>query len=500
MLALLTTGTFTWYQAAEIRNEFSGTKDDGEVTVRDDFDGNAMKDVFVENKGTTTLYVRAKLDEALSLSSNAWRPSYGDWVTHTYGATAPDCGHKNHTGQWAFHEYFKWTMGGWKYYMPSPSGETQYSDTNTYGPGDPGVKQTPNASVIAAAAWQAMDETQKDAFIGWIYAPDGYAYWSQPLDAGEATGLLLHGVQRQNELLRKYNYYYAINVIVEIADLEDVPMMRDGASSVTGDGATYTEADKDGKDILDWLTNKDEPVKPPVLGPGISINSGDRVIAIGEEIQLGYTITPAGYDAGKTIHWSGDNGTAIDLDVSLDGKTATVKGRAKGTVHITIWIEVDEGEILEHTITVTVTDGGGGGETDLPVGEGPFVPIYNGDPEAGDGLYGKANFMDPGNPEDNLIFHNGAIHLEDVITDGNYSNVTAAAEAPFGSYITIGSDHHGKPSILYSYFPTNQEWKDRLGASDPLCTIPVKVTLTREEQSAVVTIHMIYPDCLVTLI
>lgn len=421
-LALMMTGTFTWYQAAEITNEFTGTKDDGEVTIRDDFDGNAMKDVFVENKGGTTLYVRAKLDEALSLKSNTWRPGTGDWVTHIFGAVAADCGHKNHTGQWYFHDYFKWNMGGWKYYMPSPAGYGDYNDTAVYSGAEDGVRRTPDARIINAAEWQAYNEEQKEAFIGWIYAPDGYAYWSQPLAPDSATGLLLHGVQRERDLLRQYNYYYAINVIVEIADAEDVPMMRDGEASVTGDGAAYTEADQDGKDILDWLTK-------------------------GE--------TEGGGSGGE-----GDIGGGDDGDADADG------------------------------------DIGGETDTELPVNEGPFTPIYHGDPVDGDGFYAKADFSDLSDIDNNQVFHHGAIHLEDVVTDGKYINITAAAAAPYAAFITIGNDHHGKPSILYSYFPSEQEWTDE----GPSITIPVKVTLTRDDgKSAVITINMTYPNCIIKL-
>ncbi|MCL1805682.1 MAG: hypothetical protein FWG28_06780 [Clostridiales bacterium] len=433
-LALLMTGTFTWYQAAEIRNEFSGTKDDGEVTIRDDFDGNAMKDVFVENKGNTILYVRAKLDEAMSLSSNTWRPGTADWVTHTFGAAATDCGHRNHTNQWYFHDYFKWTMGGWKYYKPSPAGLGEYNDTTVYNGTEDGVRRTPDAKIVTAAAWQAYSEEQKEAFIGWIYAPDGYAYWSQPLAPDSATGLLLHGVQRERDLLKQYNYYYAINVIVEIADYEDVPMMRNGEASVTGDGATYTEADGDGKDILDWLTK----------------GEGDGGTGGGGE--------PGGGDEGD-----GD----ADGDGDGDGDGGT---------------------------------GGGETGTGLPVGEGPFIPRFNGDPYDGDGYFMKKNFLDPDNtdPAINEFYHNGSIHLEDIITDGDYTGVSVAPlNAKYTSYLAIGNDHHGKPSIIYSYPGTSDEWNAGLLAGGDLI-IPIQVTLTRGGQSAEITIHMTYPECLIT--
>jgi hypothetical protein len=90
--------------------------------------------------------------------------------------------------------------------------------------------------------------------------------------------------------------------------------------------------------------------------------------------------------------------------------------------------------------------------------------------------------------------------LEDIITDGNYSGISVAAPAPYTSYITIGDDHHGKPSVIYSYFPGSEVWIDQAenhAGADPV--IPVQVTLTRGGLSATVTINMIYPGCVVQL-
>ena len=588
-LALLTTGTFTWYQVAEIKNEFSGQKEEGVITFRDDFDGTARKDIFVENKGSVTVYVRIKLNETMNLASYTWRPTQAsDWITHTYNTSAADCGHQNQMAQGLFHTYFHWTMGGQKYYMPSPPGATQHNDPTVYNGTETGVKQTPSSQVIPAAQWQAMTNAQKEAFSGWIYAPDGYDYWSQPLAPDSATGLLLHGVSRELDLLKNYDYYYAINVIYEIADISDVPMMRNGAAPVNGSAQRYPEADAEGKEILDWLTGQGGTTQPPAV-TGIQINGGNRSIAVGDDISLTYTITPAGSDAGKTIHWSSDNAAVALLNVSADGKTATVHGVAPGTANITVWVE-DNGNTYQHSITVTVSSGTpsasvtitGGNKTvqvgqtvplqyvvtpsgydlgktvnwsannatyftlgsvsstdgsssitglavgsatvtltigsgaaavtdtitvtvvaadpgpDIPIKPGDsFTPIYNGDPETSDAYYGVFNFLDS---SQNELFHNGAIHLEDVISDGNYANVSVTAPAPYTSSITIGTDQHSKPSIIFSYAPTNTVWKNYYDShgGDANLVIPVQVTLTRGSQSATITINMTYMDCLVT--
>lgn len=355
-LALLTTGTFTMYQAAIIRNVFNGKTSGGGVTIHDDFDGDAMKDVFVENQGDVTIYIRAKLDETMNLRSYSWRPRApkdpDEWITHKYAASAVDCGNANHMGHGLFHDYFSWTMGGSKWYMPGDGSRAEVNDTANY-EGVSGARQTPYASIITAAQWKAKSEGEKEAFIGWIYALDGYAYYSQPLEPDSATGLLIHGVAKDGEL-GKLNYYYAIDVIVEIADIEDVPMMRDGAESVVGDGKTYTEADQDGKDILNWLT-RDDVMPPNPDATFVLIHSGNRTIAIGQSINLKYNVYPYGYDSGKLITWSSDEAPGIiDIgEVSGADGSVTITGVSEGTVKLTLTIGEGEEEI-SHYIMITV--------------------------------------------------------------------------------------------------------------------------------------------------
>ena len=144
--------------------------------------------------------------------------------------------------------------------------------------------------------------------------------------------------------------------------------------------------------------------------------------------------------------------------------------------------------------------GGGTGDDTLPVkdddGNG-YSPIK--DPASamnGDGLYFKIYYPDLDDTNNNAYYHDGAIHLEDVIGDGNYDGVTAAAVDPkYSDYITIGVDQHGKPSILYSYTPSNQElydWAVAHGMNEDIF-IQAEVVLTRDDgKTATVTINMYY--------
>ena len=361
VLALTTSGTFAWQKAYEKTNEFSGHKKD--VTVHDDFDPDTgKKDVYVENHGETVIFVRVKLDEAMNLTSDTWRPGVNDWVTHTYNETAVDCGHTNKADDKYFHDYFKWTMGGWKYYMPGNSSQSIMQDKNMYNGTEPGVKKTPDAQIITSADFLAMSESNQKAFIGWIYSTDGYAYWSQPLQKDEATGLLLHGVQPQPNL-NELDYYYAINVIVEVVDRRDVPMWTEGANATDGSGATHQEATPDGKEVIYIITGGGTAAEP-----SITLTNIPATVTVGGTVNPPtVTVGPAG-SPDSPLEWATDSpGIAV---VGTDG---VITGISEGDATITV--KTPNGLSASFTITVTGTgtvDTGNvsinGGDVNIEVG------------------------------------------------------------------------------------------------------------------------------------
>ncbi|MCL1810073.1 MAG: hypothetical protein FWG42_09965 [Clostridiales bacterium] len=582
-VALLTTGTFAFNQVISVTNEFLGQKDG--VTLHDDFDpGLNQKDVYVENQGSMVMYVRIKLNEAMSLISHKWRPLSKEspaWVTHTLGTKDANnhwnCGHtsaKNSPNDTlteegkAFHDYFFWSMGGKKWYMPTDGKRPLVQDIKNYENVE-GAKETPNAVIISAADFLAAAKADPEfakGFTGWIYDTDGYAYWSQPLLPGEATGLLLNGVGLA-QVLEHEEYYYAIDVILEAVDIKDIPMWRDGEESEDGSGKTYTEATDDGKEVIDIITG----MHPEDAEYIVKILDGNQVLSVGETFNLDYTIsdsltgTPVwttsngGFvnvsqngvitgvaegtavitlsvgsysdsvvvtvtasgttDPSKSVAIQGGNktievggiytpgytsvGTTGDpfwntsnTGVAIVDSSGNIIGVGEGTATITLTIDG-----VSDTITITVvpaTTGGGGG-SELPVNPGPFTPIYNGNPETGDGSYYKQDFKDPSNALNNIYYHGGAVHLEDIITDGNYAGVTATAvDSKYAANIELGacSQHSGKQAILFSYKPTKEELRSYMAAQGKMnISIPVQVLMQRGSQSASVTINMLYTDC-----
>jgi len=251
---LLTAGTFAWQQMVNQVNEFigHGTPPGGDI-VHDDFNSDTgVKDVYIENPSSANIFVRVKLNEAMNLASNTWRPSAVDWITHTYESAPDICGHYNAAGD-NFHSYFTWVMGGSKWYMPGDGSKQIVQDTTDY-TGVPGAKQTPYAQIVKVSDYLAMGDAEKSVFVGWIYDTDGYAYWSQPIGKNGVTGLLLHRVNTA-AALKNTDYYYAIDVIVEAVDINDIPMWTQGAASVTNSNVFYQQATPSGKSAINAIAS-----------------------------------------------------------------------------------------------------------------------------------------------------------------------------------------------------------------------------------------------------
>ena len=274
-VALALTGTLAWNAMASKVNKFANTSG-RDAVLHDDFEGGPDKHVFVENTSKSAeIFVRVKLQEFMDLTSHKDRdPAPQDWTTHSPGTAVGDCGLANPASE-RFHDSFAWTMGGAKWYLPQAPGTSGIapSDLNTYDATTPGARQTPNAQVITMADYVAMTPTAREAFIGWIYDVDGWAYWSKPLPAGEATGLLLQKVTPRAGL-EDTDYFYAINVTMESVDRDDLPMWRvpsgkdDGLGQPSVTDGRQTELGTGNADgVLEIISdNSDHRPPPSVLG------------------------------------------------------------------------------------------------------------------------------------------------------------------------------------------------------------------------------------------
>lgn len=82
------------------------------------------------------------------------------------------------------------------------------------------AKSTATAEVILMADW---DGTPGNF---WVYDTDGWAYWANPIMPGEATGLLLDGIEMTKNPGERC--YYAINVVGQFATVNDWEYFTEG--------------------------------------------------------------------------------------------------------------------------------------------------------------------------------------------------------------------------------------------------------------------------------
>lgn len=212
-------------------------------------------------------------NKAVSLVPGADIDDVTTWTTHKPGATLEDCKDGDEP---IFHEYFTWKLGGQTVYMPTfdKNKDSLQADINgTYqgAYGDPfddyveyevgdeitqdavydndrnnvdegagalnpenittkeethTAAQTKNATVITMQQWMdggkitdslTIEPCQLGDF--WVYDEDGWAYWANPIQPGETTGLLLDGIDLVSEPLE--DWYYSINVVAQFATAGD---------------------------------------------------------------------------------------------------------------------------------------------------------------------------------------------------------------------------------------------------------------------------------------
>ena len=308
-LAIIFSGTLAWQSISQkAKNEVKTTINPG-GRLHDDFSGpGGTKDIYVENFGTQDIYARVRLDEYMELGKGAgtndpdkeaqslvYGAEYDDettWTTHIPGGSSSTIG-DGMEGDWAnwvnknetFHKYWSWTMGGETTYMPTfnldnesltadingtmaggDSGEA-YGDfvdytleenasktaTASYSNEDGGVttveethtvQKTLNAQVITMAEYNSLSDPL--AFEGWVYDSDGWAYWSQPIAPGTATGLLLDKLDYSTKtsatgkdvsVLPQQDSYYAINAVAQFVTYENIGSAEEGNGFYSEGGA-----------------------------------------------------------------------------------------------------------------------------------------------------------------------------------------------------------------------------------------------------------------------
>jgi len=88
------------------------------------------------------------------------------------------------------------------------------------------ARETLDAEIMTMAEWNAANQPVGDI---WVLDTDGWAYWASPLEAGEATGLLMNEMKYTNPVVG--TMYYAVYADADFATLFQLPMAWGGVSN-----------------------------------------------------------------------------------------------------------------------------------------------------------------------------------------------------------------------------------------------------------------------------
>ncbi len=331
-LVVLLTGTFAWN--AFDQNAVNKTILQYEITkggrLHDDYNG-VNKDVYVENfttyeQGGQDIITRVRLDEYMEIGTNAGSGSAVDvevlrgdiqhstpditdpttWDTYDFGSVI---GVSN-----TIRSYRDLEFGGRTIYMPTFNKnaedesvehngtlagidgnietdfeESAYSDYVVYTNGqeitadatyydydelDTVEEETHTAKpTIDGTVISMQDWLDNGAILGdyWVYDTNGWAYWASPVVPETATGLLLDEVDIVRDPLD--DWYYAINVVSEIATQDDIGSKEDGTGF-------YEDATDNAMDLLDRLSGAIENVEMEVTNVTgrIDVEANEEVI------------------------------------------------------------------------------------------------------------------------------------------------------------------------------------------------------------------------------
>ena len=250
--SLLVAGTFAWTNfSAQIINRFFG-QGTGDLqnqqgpggTLHNDFiEGEDYRDIYIENWGTEPMIVRIFLSEYMEIG-----PGAGDLIGNNEAVSLVEGALLSDQTTWtpfpgdmddvirladaeasSFRDYWRWTMGGQKYFFPAPEEYrgnpnddiefvSRYSPPHLSPSDAENVQRTLLAEVITMDEWMSQGEPTGHF---WVVDTNGFSYWAAPLLPGEATGLLLHKIEQIRTPV--YNYFYALNVQGHMATIDDAP-------------------------------------------------------------------------------------------------------------------------------------------------------------------------------------------------------------------------------------------------------------------------------------
>ena len=324
-LILMLTGTFAWYSISQrALNEGQLSRNPG-GRVHDDYHFQdvlnevsdvANKDIYAENFGETNLLVRMKVSEYLEIDrrviTGGSKEDRSTWVPYVLGNTE------------RARNFVEWQMGGDKIFLPTFNIDQESLETDAKGDaidqiagvatgiGDGSVNyfapagthfesdgtkvdtetQTSHTSkstliqdreVISMETWLTLNEGEKTGNF-WVVDADGWAYWANFLEPGQATSLLVDQLTFNGALVEE-TLYYATDAIGEFATAGDIYNFYNGRSE-------HGDASSDAQDLLDTISGTTYTIQVPqniTLDKGQTQSIGAAVYRetiLGERIEI----------------------------------------------------------------------------------------------------------------------------------------------------------------------------------------------------------------------
>ena len=197
---------------------------------------------------------------------------------------------------------------------------------------------TLDGTVMTMAEWRAAG-SKSGAY--WVYDVDGWAYWAQAIQPGEATGLLLDGISLQKE--PGDNWYYGINVVGQFATMGDWGAAADGTGFYGTDAGAPPTADA--LFLLNQAAGRELTVK---------VTAAVDEVKVGRNVQFTATVS-----AGEAVHpnqkvnWSVSGGTSVSTRITSDGTlTVGADELVGGTLTVRALSTVDNTTFGTYSVTV----------------------------------------------------------------------------------------------------------------------------------------------------
>jgi len=339
IVLLVIASMFAWGTYQSALNEFIGTSNpDAELVDEFDPDVN-QKDVYVKNTGDVPFVARIRLREFMAIGSVEGAPLY----SILNGSEAL----KNNS--------------------PPPEFNITEDQWSTHGLSD-GVGIHDEANDPFCTWWDWLDENAEGiahtmctyqwwAANGkptevWVLCDDGYFYYSSTVAPDSQSTQILSGVAPKFDA---ENYYYAIDVGLEVLTLRDLGPWFDTGGGISTNGIEMDEASDAGKEIILSALAADVTAAPsnvritPSTDQAVALNGDTRALTIAADANGAPSLAYQWF-----VSTSADG--SLPASVGTNAKNFTPPSDVEGTFYYFCLVTNTKGSTVSPIVKVVVID------------------------------------------------------------------------------------------------------------------------------------------------